>query len=296
MKAPGRLWDTKAVPRNRVLVLQILGWVLVEVYQDPTNKVLISTLLGIRSQEGFFIYEDGMRTTTQQRNDLRDHLMDYFREWHRQVPYLVGYTWADGCIDDGPANWVVRWNSRRAYRYLLEEIREELGVYAQVSDSDYVKPETGKKIQTSTLAFTAHDLALLLGDKYGLKPRKSRQDLPFPSVPDSSFGHFLRGFFDGDGCVTAGKADLHVRFLGTPLFLEGLREQAVQLAGLKVAKLHVYQNNKTWYVEWAAKDDVGRLYRLMYPEGNYIHLREKRNRFETFLGIRPIGTPNEPSV
>lgn len=47
--------------------------------------------------------------------------------------------------------------------------------------------------------------------------------LKFPTeqqVPKHLIHHFMRGYFDGDGCVTSGQGQLRFSVIGTKLFLE----------------------------------------------------------------------------
>jgi hypothetical protein len=49
------------------------------------------------------------------------------------------------------------------------------------------------------VCFNSPDLAESVG-QYGAVPKKSRI-IPFPDIPGDMVSHFLRGFFDADGCV-----------------------------------------------------------------------------------------------
>src|SRR5690606_6778822 len=39
----------------------------------------------------------------------------------------------------------------------------------------------------------------------GCGPRKSQLGMQFPNLPKHLIHHFIRGFFDGDGCITVNK-------------------------------------------------------------------------------------------
>ena len=67
-------------------------------------------------------------------------------------------------------------------------------------------------------------------NNYGCTPRKSLT-LKFPNIEifkdNSLIKHFIRGYFDGDGCFTryiysSGNVVPHVSFMGTPEFLQEL--------------------------------------------------------------------------
>ena len=105
--------------------------------------------------------------------------------------YWAGFLAADGCVDD----------DGRVRIYLHRKDVEHLEKF---------KAYTGKphKIQTPesypdrcAFEFTDRDMVKWLNDNFNIVPRKSLV-YEFPtwmSVEDMS--HFLRGYFDGDGCI-----------------------------------------------------------------------------------------------
>lgn len=55
--------------------------------------------------------------------------------------------------------------------------------------------------------------------------------LKFPTeqqVPKHLIHHFMRGYFDGDGCVTSGQGQLRFSVIGTKLFLEKYEERLLK--------------------------------------------------------------------
>ena len=121
------------------------------------------------------------------------------------MAYVLGYIYADGVIED------VRKSSRTCYTAitsvdygLLNKVRGTLSSNHKL----YVKNEhtqtfpDGKKY----LCRKAHVLRIgsksMFDDlvKLGLTPRKSLT-LKFPDIPANLLSYFVRGYFDGDGCI-----------------------------------------------------------------------------------------------
>ena len=99
-------------------------------------------------------------------------------------------------------------------------------------------------------------------------------------ISDELFSHFVRGQFDGDGCVTnqSKSGDLKLLFLGNPDFLRELRDRISRLAGIKAVR--VYEATRTWRMDWCARSDVRRLATWMYQGAGPYLLRRKYDRLK----------------
>lgn len=63
--------------------------------------------------------------------------------------------------------------------------------------------------------------------KYNFKEDKSHQDYSIPNIPDEFFHAFVRGYFDGDGCVCL-KSHKYLSVsicCNSKVFLESLKEK-----------------------------------------------------------------------
>lgn len=128
-------------------------------------------------------------------------------------------------------------------------------------------------------------------EKLGLSPRKSMVIRMCP-VPEEHLASFVRGYFDGDGCVTfgeyprAGRKTLQV-ILATR-FTSGSKDMLVGLklrlsAAIGIAGSITYYSN-AWRLCYGGSDSK-KLYKFMYFMGNrdskgLICLRRKRRIYE----------------
>jgi hypothetical protein len=124
---------------------------------------------------------------------------------------------------------------------------------------------------------------------YGLTPRKSLT-LAYPSViPREYQRHFVRGVFDGDGCVGTGGHHRGVLRLvwgicgGSPKFLQRLEEVVREQIGTKPRSVLKSKENFYW-VRWTGKPNLVRLYQWLY-DGAEVFLPRKKQRFEELLGL-----------
>lgn len=167
------------------------------------------------------------------------------------MAYVLGFIYADGTVED------CRESSRTCYlqltskdKELLEEIRETMSSRHRL----YLRPSRtinfrGKTYQCQRL----YDLRIgnkkIYGDllTYGLMPRKSLI-IDLPKIPKKYFSFFLRGYFDGDGCVSVYKRTTGVKIIqviyvsGSKIFLEKLNSLISDILGINLKNIP-YQSN-----------------------------------------------------
>lgn len=153
---------------------------------------------------------------------------NFFKIWSSQMAYVLGFVFADGAIED------VQNSSRTCYiaiiskdQSILEQIKNVMGsshkLYKRKSQLELYP---GNKSYTSGERFVLRvGSKLMYNDllKLGVTPRKSLTIL-FPKIPINFLSHFIRGYFDGDGCLhlIKGKYPRLIFTSGSNKFLEGL--------------------------------------------------------------------------
>ena len=111
------------------------------------------------------------------------------------MAYVLGYFAADGSmIANRRGGYYIEFTSTD--RILLEHVLTVVGGSQKISTRPCrsAKWKTQYRIQIGCRQWFDDLLAL------GFTPNKSLT-LRFPNMPDSVFGGFVRGYFDGDGCV-----------------------------------------------------------------------------------------------
>lgn len=182
---------------------------------------------------------------------------NFFKFWSPNMAYVLGLIFSDGAIED------VRKSSRTCYLQITSVDKSLIEQVKRVMSSSHniylKKPRTMKikgKIYTTSLAYS-----LRIGSKEifqdlvnrSITPRKSLR-LKFPSVPKRYFKFFLRGYLDGDGCISIYKHKdirrkipmIQVIFTsGTPSFLKCLSEKLVLI--LRVTNKNINLGSKGAY-------------------------------------------------
>lgn len=123
--------------------------------------------------------------------------------------YFLGFIFADGSINIRPRKNTVeksfKINLSEVDKHILEFFKQELGHSANlgfIPGKEFISPENKKTyirqnqfvLFISSTVFVDHLLNL------GLGKRKTYEELSIPNILDKYMPHFIRGYFDGDGC------------------------------------------------------------------------------------------------
>ena len=190
--------------------------------------------------------------------------------------YWLGFLYADGCVR-------VRYH-RNSYHYSLQfkiiDI-EMLEWFNKSLDSNYpIKHSKGTNCYLINISSK-----ILVNDliKQGCVPRKSLI-LTFPNeqqVKPELYRHFIRGYFDGDGCVslTTEKYRKIVNMAGT-LSVIGFIKTILDKIGTVNVSMRPYINKNTiYYLECQNYDGILKIKKYFYNESN-IFLKRKKDIFD----------------
>lgn len=194
---------------------------------------------------------------------------DFFKEIDtEEKAYWLGFLYADGCVHK---------SSHQMTLVLSIEDKEHLYKFNRCLKSTYpIKLVRDKyvRLNISSKSF-GEDLI-----NKGCVPTKSLI-LKFPSVeqvPKSMVRHFIRGYFDGDGCIYNRMKDgcmkSCINILGTEDFLVGI------VSELPVDNVVVKQRNgyKIHNITIYNKQDIKKIMLYFYNESN-IYLKRKYDKF-----------------
>jgi intein-encoded DNA endonuclease-like protein len=113
--------------------------------------------------------------------------------------------------------------------------------------------------------------------------------LKFPTevqVPTYLTHHFVRGYFDGDGCITKNnKRDLYVSFTGTFEFLTSLQQLLIKELGYTIVKFSKRKNDESnnYTFVFGGNLKIGIFYKWLYKDAT-IYLSRKLEKFVPLYG------------
>ena len=201
---------------------------------------------------------------------------DYFKTWTSTSAYIIGFIVADGHIaTNGRNRLVIGINERDLY--ILELVREKLCKEASIR---YYKPQN-----SVNLAISGKLLIESLSD-IGLDTKKSGVSNLFNIIPKRFHRDFIRGFFDGDGCMsysqrTRGKyksVEGSVSFVNMDLeLLENIKDMLGHGRIKKVKSYYVLRFQRT--------SEITDFYKYIYSNRTDFLLR-KKNKFEEYFKLK----------
>ena len=220
-----------------------------------------------------------------------------FQRCSPEMAYVLGFITADGSLSR---------NKRGAYfleltstdREIIYKIRDVFKSNLAVGE---YQPKGGNckkryRLQVGSKKIF-HDLGGL-----GIKPRKSRV-VKLPNITSEHFHHFVRGYFDGDGCVnlcryfrkdrTKPTLFLNSGFTsGSRKILYSIHARLKELGVVHGGSLHYHDRA---YRLWFANKDSISLYSFMYHGiKDELFLSRKKAVFERYLAMH--GPLEQPGV
>lgn len=118
--------------------------------------------------------------------------------------------------------------------------------------------------------------------KIGCVNKKS-MIIEFPDINNEYFRHFIRGYFDGDGCMYTKNGKLnHMSIVsGSLIFLEQIKKILYDDLNV-IVKLSKYKNIHKLNIY--NKIDLHKIYEYFY-KNSFVFLKRKKNKFDEFIDI-----------
>jgi intein-encoded DNA endonuclease-like protein len=211
--------------------------------------------------------------------------VDFFNKINtEEKAYWLGFLYADGCVRKrNYLTYEVKLKLSFKDKKHIELFKKSIKSTNHVRDGfdKYKYLDTIKKTKISWLSLYDKKLALDL-IKQGCFPKKSLI-LKFPTnkqVPNNLIHHFIRGYFDGDGCAfTDGKYQKMIYFCsGSSIFLQQLKDNLNFLKNPRFRQ----KNNNIYRLVVTNFTDIRQLYNYLYTDAN-IYLKRKKQIIEKII-------------
>ncbi len=204
----------------------------------------------------------------------------YFDKWSSGMAYTLGYTWADGHVTkDG---YSLQFECMEDDEDIIQQIREDM----QSTQTVYRRTRKDKRgwVTKPVVSFHVNSKLLVtsLRERHGIPSRKTYLDCPFPLVPADSLSDFVRGYTDGDGCITCRRESGYWSYIlsGSRAFLDGLQKAISGSLQIETRTVHGPQKN-TYSAVWGRKSDLLLIHAWLYPASrSFLSGRRKRLLWE----------------
>ena len=197
-----------------------------------------------------------------------------FSQWNTDMAYILGFTLADGNVNTSLHHHQIAYQLQSGDEEILQYIKSVVQPTAKIYRYDR-RNVNGSISHVSHLVFSSKAMVRDL-ETLGCVPNKTYVDLRMPNVPKQFLGDFVRGVFDGDGCVTSsGKKAWANISCNSVRFLEDL----VTNTGFG----YVSYSDKPPRFVCASKSNMQRFYDLMYVNNLAFKLERKYIKFKEIL-------------
>lgn len=198
--------------------------------------------------------------------------------------YWLGFIYADGCISQIFNKKTGALKSKTMEISLAERDKPHLEKLLSSLKSN--KPIEQKIIRLKGIEYASCKVSInnkkICEDlmSLGCIPKKSLT-IGFPKeniVSKSLLKHFIRGYFDGDGCVSYNHEKLIyiVNFVGTESMLNGIQNVVEELLGL--TKTTIKEKGKAFQVNWGGFTNFKLWYKFLYEDAT-VFLDRKHDKF-----------------
>lgn len=198
--------------------------------------------------------------------------------------YWLGFIYADGCISQILNKRTGVLKSRTLEITLSKKDEFHLKKFLISIKSN--KPIEEKLVKVNEIEYPSCKTSInnkkVCEDlmNLGCLPRKSLIiDFPIENiVPKYLIRHFIRGYFDGDGCVSYSHNNICyiVNFVGTKSMLNGIQDYAENEIGL--SRTVINRKGKSFQVSWGGYTNFKLWYKFLYHNST-IFLNRKHNKF-----------------
>lgn len=212
--------------------------------------------------------------------------------------YWLGFIYADGCIMKTKNSYRISLTQtdKNVLDSFSKSISSSYPIRAYISNTGFTK-KNGEKSRYYIIVLNSNKLAIDLINK-GCTTKKSLK-LKFPTeeqVPKHLIHHFIRGYFDGDGCVSITRSTRHyneyssisyyliINISGTKEFLEGIKDNFNFLEkDSNVIHKELRTNTNCYNLKLTSSKRSLLFYDYIYKDSN-LYMKRKRETFRDYNG------------
>ena len=197
--------------------------------------------------------------------------------------YFLGFIYADGCINKTD-------NTQTSENRLIINISaKDIEIQYKFAEAiNYKNPKINTYIPKGTYATNPMcrmqlNSKKLVSDlkKHGITSNKTNK-ISFPStIPEHLINHFIRGFFDGDGCFTCTNKSNSFAIIGLKEILIPIQNILIDKCNASQTKLRRYNNRpniEIYDLVYGGKNNIISIGNYMYNNAT-IYLQRKYDKF-----------------
>lgn len=205
--------------------------------------------------------------------------------------YLLGFIAADGSIDEKRNALSIHVSAKdiEIPQLFQKWVSPESSIESYVGNTFNSRGKTYTSKDSVRINITSKQLISDLKN-LGITQAKTWRELHIPNIDESLIKHFIRGYFDGDGCITGwlatekGKAD-RVRYKfdicsKTITMLSDI-QKVLSKNDINV-NINYLKRDDMYRISTSSKSEVSKLYHYLYDDANF-YLSRKFNKFSYYV-------------
>jgi len=200
---------------------------------------------------------------------------NFFKKWSSEMAYVLGFFTADGCLTVNPRG-----------AHFIEFVSNDRDVLEKIKKAMGSEHKVGKRVKVPNRQQTYrvqigrkgmfNDLV-----KLGFTVNKTAT-VKLPKIPNKYFADYLRGYFDGDGCINYGSyyykdrknKKYHIMFrlvCKNRNFLEKLSEHIESLVSTNGKS--IFEHTRSSALAYSTKDSL-KILKYIY-KNSVLHMDRK---------------------
>lgn len=209
------------------------------------------------------------------------------------MAYVLGFLYADGNITDAVSSRTQYITFVNTEREIIEKIKEAIESRHPIHSRP---PRIATHYNGRYLSRELFELRIgsrkMFNDliTIGVVPNKSKI-AKFPKIPKKFLHHFVRGYFNGDGCVYVeySKGKIQKRILkrmrsifisGSKIFLEELQYFLLNVGNIERGR--IYHNSRAFRLVYPTSSSI-KLFKFIYKNKGKLFLERKYKIFQDYI-------------
>ena len=191
--------------------------------------------------------------------------------------YILGFIYADGHLSkNGELKLIIQPDDESILNFIKFKMDSDTPIrYVYRKVKDILKPYSSFIICRKPIF---NDLWNI-----GIRHNKSKNNLPWPEIKSDFISHFLRGIFDGDGCIwNKQKSSWGCSFAGGFDLLNNIKQE-LNKQGIHCNPIKIPKRKNGLYgcsLDITHRDNIKKFYTYLYSDSTF-HLERKYQRFLT---------------
>lgn len=134
---------------------------------------------------------------------IREYDNSYFKNIDSEIKaYILGFIYADGYTVTSKTGSELGIELHEKDREILDRINQEFNNVHDIRYREREKEYLGYQYTSKTVVLRIHSNEIVNDlKKHSIIPNKTYHPKIFPEIHNTYFWEFLRGYFDGDGCI-----------------------------------------------------------------------------------------------